>query len=126
MNNAVVPIRGLWRMVGACIALAIAAAAVVCVHGCSELNPRPPVEAFAQRLADEAIFPAVREGLTRGVDHLSVQAGAQGISPAYVIEFSGKWVVGIEGRASVGVDGIAGQVQISSVSPASTQAVAGE
>lgn len=122
MNNMIVPVRGVWRMVGVCVALAIAAAAMVCVHGCSELNPRPPVEAFAQRLADEAIFPAVREGLTRGVDHLAIQAGAQGISPAYVIEFSGKWVVGIEGRASVGVEGVAGQVQIASVSPAATQA----
>lgn len=123
MIDSVVTEKSIRRMAALCILLAGLAAALVCVHGCSELNPRPPVEAFAQRLADEAIFPAVREGLTRGVDNLSIQAGAQGISPAYVIEFSGKWVVGIEGRASVGVEGVAGQVQIASVSPATTQAV---
>lgn len=86
--------------------------------GCAAWAERPPIETFAARLADEAIIPAVREGLSRGVDHLAVQAGAQGIDPTYVVEFEGKWVVGVEGRVSVGVEGVAGQVQISTVSPA--------
>lgn len=85
--------------------------------GCAALNPQPPIEAFANKLADEAIIPAVREGLSRGVETLVIQAGAQGINPTYVVIFEGKWVVGIEGRASIGVEGVAGQLQISSAAP---------
>ncbi|HMQ17317.1 MAG TPA: hypothetical protein PKC49_15225, partial [Phycisphaerae bacterium] len=59
--------------------------------------------------------------LAQGVEHLTIQAGAQGINPAYVVNFEGKWVVGIEGRASVGVEGVAGQLQISSVSSEETE-----
>ena len=92
-----------------------------CLFGCASLNPQPPIEAFANKLADQAIIPAVREGLAQGVEHLTIQAGAQGINPAYVVNFEGKWVVGIEGRASVGVEGVAGQLQISSVSSEETE-----
>jgi len=84
--------------------------------GCATLNPQPPVEHFANKLADEAIIPAVREGLAQGVEQLVIQAGAQGINPTYVVKFSGKWVTGVEGAASVGVEGIAGQLQVSSAS----------
>jgi len=86
----------------------------IAVSGCEALNPRPPIEAFAGKFADEVIIPAVREGLAQGVEQLSVQAGAQTIDPAYVVLFEGKWVVGIEGRASVGVEGLAAQAQITS------------
>ena len=89
--------------------------------GCASLNPQPPIEAFANKLADEAIIPAVREGLSQGVEQLSIQAGAQGINPTYVVYFEGKWVVGIEGRASIGVEGIAGQLQVSSTSTEETE-----
>jgi len=85
-----------------------------CVAGCAALNPRPPIEEFANKLADQAIIPAVKQGLAQGVEQLTIQAGAQGINPTYVVNFAGKWVVGIEGRASVGVEGIAGQLQVSS------------
>jgi len=85
-----------------------------CVAGCAALNPRPPIEEFANKLVDQAIIPAVKQGLAQGVQQLTVQAGAQGINPTYVVNFAGKWVVGIEGRASVGVEGIAGQLQVSS------------
>lgn len=85
-----------------------------CVTGCATLNPKPPIEEFANKLADQAIIPAVKQGLSQGVEQLSIQAGAQGINPTYVVNFAGKWVVGIEGRASVGVEGIAGQLQVSS------------
>jgi len=85
-----------------------------CVTGCATLNPKPPIEEFANKLADQAIIPAVRQGLSQGVEQLTIQAGAQGINPTYVVNFAGKWVVGIEGRASVGVEGIAGQLQVSS------------
>lgn len=84
--------------------------------GCAALNPQPPVEAFANKLADEAIIPAVREGLTRGAQSLAIQAGAHGINPAYVVRFEGKWVTGLEGMASVGIEGFAGQMQVSSQS----------
>lgn len=92
-----------------------------CLLGCASLNPQPPIEAFANKLADEAIIPAVREGLSQGVEHLTIQAGAQGINPTYAVTFEGKWVVGIEGRAAVGVEGIAGQLQISSTSTEETE-----
>jgi len=95
---------------------AICALLLVIVSGCASLNPRPPIEAFVDKLADEVVLPAVREGLSRGVESLAIQAGAHGINPSYVITFEGKWVVGIEGRASVGVEGVAGQLQVSSVS----------
>lgn len=91
------------------------------LSGCASLNAQPPVEAFANKLADQAIIPAVKEGLTQGVEQLSIQAGAQGINPTYVVGFEGKWVVGIEGRASVGVEGIAGQMQVSSSSSEKTK-----
>jgi hypothetical protein len=92
-----------------------------CLVGCASLNPQPPIEAFANKLADQAIIPAVKEGLSQGLEHLTIQAGAQGINPTYVVNFEGKWVVGIEGRASVGVEGVAGQLQISSVSSEETE-----
>lgn len=92
-----------------------------CLLGCASLNPQPPIEAFANKLADEAIIPAVREGLSQGVEHLTIQAGAQGINPTYAVTFEGKWVVGIEGRATVGVEGVAGQLQISSTSTEETE-----
>lgn len=92
-----------------------------CLLGCASLNPQPPIEAFANKLADEAIIPAVREGLSQGVEHLTIQAGAQGINPTYAVNFEGKWVVGVEGRATVGVEGVAGQLQISSTSTEETE-----
>ncbi|MCK6458229.1 MAG: hypothetical protein L6Q92_17080 [Phycisphaerae bacterium] len=85
-----------------------------CVTGCASLNAKPPIEEFANKLADQAIIPAVKQGLSQGVEQLTIQAGAHGINPTYVVNFAGKWVVGIEGRASVGVEGIAGQLQVSS------------
>jgi len=89
--------------------------------GCATLNPHPPVEHFANKLADEAIIPAVREGLSQGVEQIVIQAGAQGINPTYVVKFSGKWVTGVEGAASVGVEGVAGQLQVSSTSNEETE-----
>lgn len=94
---------------------------VNCVAGCAALNAKPPVEQFAEKLADQAIIPAVRQGLSQGVEQLTVQAGAQGINPRYVVEFEGMWVTGLKGRASVGVDGIAGQLQVSSAGGDRTQ-----
>jgi len=91
------------------------------ISGCATLNPQPPVEHFANKLADEAIIPAVREGLSQGVEQLVIQAGAQGINPTYVVKFSGKWVTGVEGTASVGVEGIAGQLQVSSTASEETE-----
>lgn len=92
-----------------------------CVTGCAGLNAKPPIEEFANKLADQAIIPAVKQGLSQGVEQLTIQAGAQGINPTYVVNFAGKWVVGIEGRASVGVEGIAGQLQVSSSSSEETE-----
>lgn len=84
------------------------------LSGCAALNARPPVEAFAEKLADQVIIPAVREGLSGGAQQLGMQASAQGINPTYVVKFRGVWITGLEGEASVGIEGLAGQVQISS------------
>ena len=103
-------------MTRVCAEFSIVGLVSVMLAGCTALNPQPPIEAFANKLADEAIIPAVREGLTQGVEQLSIQAGAQGINPTYAVNFEGKWVVGVEGRATVGVEGVAGQIQVSSTS----------
>jgi hypothetical protein len=91
------------------------------VAGCAALNQTPPIETFAAKFTDEVIAPAVKQGLAQGVENLQVQAGAQGINPTYVIEFEGYWVTGIKGRATIGAEGIAGQIQISSVSTEETE-----
>jgi len=80
-----------------------------------------PIEQFAGKFVDNVIEPAVKEGLSRGVESLTIQAGAQGINPTYVVKFAGKWVVGIEGEASVGVQGLSGQMAITSLSPVRTE-----
>jgi hypothetical protein len=103
------------------VGVLLAILALFGLTGCATLNPQPPVEHFANKLADEAIIPAVREGLSQGVEQLVIQAGAQGINPTYVVKFSGKWVTGVEGAASVGVEGIAGQLQVTSASSEETE-----
>lgn len=85
--------------------------------GCTAWTSRPPIEAFTDKFADEVVIPAVREGLAQGVRHLTIQAGAQGINPTYVARFSGKWVTGVEGEVTIGVDGVAGQIQVASAAP---------
>ncbi|MCC6230307.1 MAG: hypothetical protein IT432_13920, partial [Phycisphaerales bacterium] len=60
-----------------------------CVTGCAGLNAKPPIEEFANKLADQAIIPAVKQGLSQGVEQLTIQAGAQGINPTYVVNFAG-------------------------------------
>ena len=47
-----------------------------CVTGCATLNPKPPIEEFANKLADQAIIPAVKQGLSQGVEQLTIQSGA--------------------------------------------------
>lgn len=106
------------RMMGLLVIVCLLA--LLGATGCSALN-KPPIESFADKLADQAIIPAVKQGLAQGVEQLSIQAGAQGINPTYVVKFTGKWVTGIEGEASVGVQGIAGQLQVSSASSDKTK-----
>jgi hypothetical protein len=99
---------------------AITAAALaiqVCLWGCAWAK-QPPVEMMANKVVDEAVVPGIREGLSRGVEHLIVQAGAQTINPRYKFKVSAKWVVGIEADVEVGVEGVSGQVQISTIAPA--------
>jgi hypothetical protein len=105
-----------WLM--AIVAIFLGLFALTFLSGCDLFQKTtPPIEMLATKLVDEAIAPAVREGLSRGVEQLTLQAGAQGINPKYVVIFEGKWVVGVEGQVSIGVEGIAGQLQISSISP---------
>ena len=92
-----------------------------CLEGCAIFKQQAPIEHFADRFLTEAIAPAVQEGLKQGVENLTVQAGAQAINPTYHIAIDGKWVVGIEIDASVAAEGVAGQIQISSVSTEETE-----
>ena len=107
------------------VALILALFSVIGVGtcGCAAWTERPPIETFAAKLLDEAVIPGVKQGLSRGVEHLTIQAGAQGINPTYVITFEGKWVVGIEGKVTSGVEGVSGQVEITTLSPAGATAV---
>ena len=91
------------------------------LSGCATLNERPPVETFAQSLADQAVIPAMRAGLEQGIEQLTLQAGAQAINPTYVVRFAGKYVTGIEGEAAVGVTGLAGQLQVTTVGSDETE-----
>jgi hypothetical protein len=90
----------------------------LCLWGCAAWTERPPIETMTYKFLDEAVIPGVREGLSHGVEKLTIQAGAQAVNPTYVITFDGKWVVGIEGQVTAGVTGISGQVQITTLSPA--------
>lgn len=82
------------------------------VIGCQSWSQNPPIEAFVTKLADEAIIPAIREGLQNGVGNLDLQAGAQVINPTYEVSFEGLWVTGLTGKASVGVTGLSGQMMM--------------
>lgn len=90
---------------------------VGCIDPQSKLDP---MQAMAKETMAEILIPAVKEGLAQGVENLQIQAGAQGINPSYKITFDGKWVVGIEGTVTVGIDGVAGQIQISTTSTEKT------
>lgn len=102
----------LWKIVAF---LAGLLAVLVFFTGCASLNASPPIEAFANKFTDEVVKPAITEGLKQGIQATAVQFGAQGINPTYKVKFSGKWVTGIEGEASIGAEGIAGQVQTASL-----------
>src|SRR3990172_1973779 len=71
-----------------------------------------PIEQFAGKFVDGVIEPAVKEGLSRGVESLTIQAGAQGTNPTHRVDFEGFWCTGIKGMASVGVQGLSGQMAI--------------
>lgn len=91
-----------------------AAAVLLSCAGCQSWSTNPPVEAFANRFFD-TVESGVKAGVQNGIDSLQIQAGAQVVNPKYIVKFDGKWVVGIEGSVSVGVDGLAGQAQVSTI-----------
>lgn len=79
--------------------------------GCAAWIERPPIETVAHKLLDEAIVPALREGLAQGVSAHQAQLGVQGINPKYVVRTEGYWKVGIDVLLTIGADGVAGQLQ---------------
>ncbi len=96
------------RMIGTlCIA------GLLLLSGCESWAKKPPIEEFAAKFVDDVVKPAVEKGIAQGISNLQTQANAQGINPTYKTKFSGKWVVGIEGEASIGVEGVAGNVSVS-------------
>lgn len=96
-------------------------ACLVSLLFCAGCVEKPPIETFTDKLVTQAIVPVVKQGLAQGVKALTIQAGAQAVNPTYAIEFEAKWVVGVEGRATIGVEGLSGQVQITSVSDDETE-----
>jgi len=96
----------------------LTALAALFAFGCVQ---QQPIEQFAGKFVDGVIEPAVKEGLSRGVESLTIQAGAQGINPTYRVDFEGFWCTGIKGMASVGVQGLSGQMAITSLSPVRTE-----
>lgn len=84
--------------------------------GCGA-NYTPPIEETAKRINEEILIPTAREVIRSGLASGQLQAGAHAIDPHYVVELEGYWVTGIKGRATVGVEGIAGQVQVASQTP---------
>jgi hypothetical protein len=113
----------MWQLLVLVLKFLLAVLVAAGVAGCATLNPKPPVEAFAEKLADGAIIPAVRKTLESGLSSSFLTAGVQGINPTYVVKFSGKWVTGLEGEASVGVEGIAGQLMMSTAGKPTTSPV---
>lgn len=97
--------------------VAILALFGITLCGC---NTKEAVERQADKLTNEVIIPAVKEGLKQGVENLVIQAGAQAINPTYHLKFRGVLVNGFEGEATIGIEGIAGQAQVSSTSTEKT------
>jgi len=79
------------------------------------------IEKFATTFTETVIAPAVKKGISQGIRSLSMQAGAQGINPTYVIEFEGLWVTGVKGNARIGVEGLSGQVMVSTTGDEETE-----
>jgi len=92
-----------------------------CLGGCAIFKQQAPIERMAEKFVDGPIADAVKKGLLQGVESLTIQAGAQAINPTYRITAKGKYVTGIELDASVAAEGVAGQIQISSVSTEETE-----
>lgn len=101
LNNLLHPINAI-------ILALLAAIGITGLCGCNQ----PPIEKFAAKFADDIVKPAVSEGIKQGIGAFTLQAGAQGINPTYVVHFEGYWVTGIKGMASIGVQGLSGQMQV--------------
>lgn len=78
---------------------------LIALVGCQ--RPDTHVESVLNTFVKPAMDKALTEGATRTA---SLQGGLQGINPKYVVEFQGKWVVGVEGRATCGLEGVSGQI----------------
>lgn len=108
--NVLSGLQGCLKWVAAAL---IAIWLLISASGCQSWANQPPIEAFAQRFMDEAVAPAIGAAISEGVEGLQLQAGAQAINPTYVADFTGKWVVGVEGEIRIGVEGVSGQLQVS-------------
>lgn len=82
----------------------------VLLGGCAQLQTEPVQSTVRQVFAD-VVRPAVADALRDTVTGSWVSGGnVQGIAPAYVIDGSGYWVVGVQIHARVAVEGVAGQI----------------
>lgn len=73
------------------------------------LVPKP--DANVQYLMEKVVSPAVTKAVTEANTRTAtLQGGVQGINPRYVVEFEGLWVVGVQGKVTAGLEGVAGQI----------------
>lgn len=100
----------IWQIISGLLLIGIPSCAAT---GCKSWSESPPIEAAVTRITDQVIIPLASEMLKGGVANGAIAAGAHGINPTYVAKFTGYWVTGIQGTLSVGVEGVAGQIQIS-------------
>lgn len=111
--------KSLKFIVSATMALLLSVLVLASTTGCQTgglLTPKPRIETVADRVITEAIAPALQQGLKQGVENLTIQAGAQGINPTYRFTAAGRLVQAVEVEGTVGVEGVAGQMQLSSTS----------
>ena len=83
--------------------------------GCAIFKQQtPPMEGLAFKIAD-AVVPAIQKTVEKSGDNLALQGGIQGLNPTYRLGFEALWVTGLKGWITVGVEGVAGQIQMTAI-----------
>lgn len=89
--------------------LCVAGMCCVWAGGCAQ-----QATAVADKMLDKIVIPVTREAMAnQQVQAMIGQASMQGINPTMVISGDGKIVQGVEWQLRIGVEGVAGQVQMS-------------
>lgn len=97
-----------WRLPGLVLILCAAAA------GCDErTGTAKEMQTSSREFMREVVIPLAQKGMSRGVSGMQFQGGAHANNPKYVLRVKGYLVSGFEGEASIGLDGVAGQMMMS-------------